>query len=377
MGGVLLYQVKRDVTVISPDRAHVASFDREGRLTTFFREGSTFKRSLASQVHERHVDGVRQRSILDPAASAGIFAEAIDLAASVAESGPPELRDRLESEVLPWTPQALLAEGERFQHAYSWPISILPPDCYLNVVVQATFGCTWNKCTFCNFYQDRDFRARAPEELREHIGAVKDLLGQGLRLRKGVFLADGNALALGPKRVEPLVQEVRDAFPGEPWRAFVDVFTGERHDRDHWARLRELGLERVYVGLESGLDRMLAFLNKPGSRAAAVQFVTDLKAAGIAVGLILMVGVGGREMMIEHREASLAALRAMPLDRADLVYLSPFVEHPGSLYAERRAAEGLTPLTEAEVEAELALVAGEVRATGIRAARYDIREFIY
>jgi hypothetical protein len=129
--------------------------------------------------------------------------------------------------------------------------------------------------------------------------------------------------------------------------------------------------------METGLDELLAFLNKPGSAAELTAFVSELKAAGVAVGLIVMVGVGGREYAKSHAAATIDALAGMPLDGDDLVYLSPFVEHSGSQYARDRREAGLTPLSAAETEAELQKLALQIRALGTRAARYDIREFIY
>src|SRR5690606_10060049 len=102
-----------------------------------------------------------------------------------------------------------------------------------------------------------------------------------------------------------------------------------------------------------------------------------LKQAGAAVGLIVMVGVGGLEYRQAHAEATMAAIEAMPLGPGDLVYLSPFIEHPGSVYATRRVEASLTPMGEDDVEAELQRLATRLRRAGFRAARYDIREFIY
>lgn len=125
------------------------------------------------------------------------------------------------------------------------------PDAYLSVVLQATTGCTWNRCAFCSFYQDRPFQKRTPEAFREHIQAVLALLGRGRLLRRGVFLADGNALALSEPLL-PLLELVRAHFPGEPVMGFLDLFTGLKKAPSWWERLGGMGLRRVYIGLETG-----------------------------------------------------------------------------------------------------------------------------
>ncbi len=365
-------------TLIHPDPEHVLSFDREGRLYTFYDAGTLYKRALDSTLHwrRRKPGGPRERGVLDAGAALEVFARVHAYARRAAGELEADCAARVRSEILPWTPERLSGERERFEAVYR-PIAILPPDQYFSIVVQATEGCTWNKCTFCSFYQGRPFHARSADELRAHAGAVREFLGRQLLLRRGVFLADGNALALSRARLLPIFEAVREVFPDRKIYGFVDLYSGERHDPADWGELAGMGLERVYVGMETGLDELLAFLNKPGSADELVTFTRQLKAAGVSVGLIVMVGVGGREYRVNHARATLAALARMPLDRRDLVYLSPFVEHPGSVYARERSAAGLTPMDWEEIESETARLAGEVRRLGVRAARYDIREFIY
>lgn len=372
----LLFTVKEGFTTISPDRETVASFDREGRLYAYYKAGTTYRRSLASVVEARHREGSRQRRRLSPDEAKALFAEAYGVAAACYDQAPPQVRRRLDEEILSWTPERLLAQGDAFRRVYA-PITILPPDQYLCIVLQATEGCTWNRCTFCSFYQDRPFRAKSEAEFADHIQAVKAFFGKGAWMRKGIFFADGNALALSQNRLVPLFRLAGEAFPGEPIYSFVDLYTGERKSVAQWRILRELGLVRVYIGMETGHDELLAFLNKPGSREELVRFVHDLKEAGVAVGLIVMVGVGGREHRDVHAEKTLEAIARMPLAEGDLVYLSPFIEHADSPYARRRHEARLTPMTEAEIEAELRRLAREIRRFGMKPARYDIREFIY
>jgi radical SAM superfamily enzyme YgiQ (UPF0313 family) len=353
------------------------TFDREGRLHLYFRNGLTYKRSLSSDVHLRFRQGGRQRRKLSSEEALAIFSEAYALAIQVHERASGELRDRLSGEILRWTPQGLAAERRRFLGCYR-PISILPPDQYLSIVLQATEGCSWNRCTFCSFYMDRTFAARTPEDFRKHALAVRELLGAGIELRRGVFLADGNALALSSRRLEPLVAAAREVFPGRALFGFVDLFSGERLPTEHWTGLSKAGLERVYIGMETGSDELLARVNKPGSAAELIEFVGELKAAELAVGLILMVGLGGLDYKDEHARASIEVLKALPLSASDVVYLSPFVA-PSRPESDPKAAAstGSTPMSEDEIEAETRTMAAAVRRLGIRTSRYDIREFIY
>ena len=371
-----LTNLTKRATVLSPDRGHVVTFDRDGRLVYYFRHGETFKRGLGSDVHLRFRRDSRQRRRLTESEALQIFSETLELARRVSRSTNGDARRRIEDEILTWSPEGLLDEKGRFESAYR-PISILPPDKYRAVVVQVTEGCSWNQCSFCNFYMNRPFRLRTVTEVQSHLESVKSLLGEGIALRQGVFLADGNALAISNRRLAPLLDRIVEVFPDQELFGFVDLFTGDKRTAEDWAHLRLRGLKRVYIGMETGLDELLEFVNKPGSAEELGDFVGVLKGVGLEVSLIVMVGLGGGEFRQRHRNASRELLRRLDLGRQDLVYLSPFVEHHDSHYRRCREEAGLTPMSEAEIETEISDLAGELRSDGLRVSRYDIREFIY
>ncbi|GAA6759760.1 radical SAM protein [Thermus oshimai] len=341
----------------------VLSFDREGRPYHYFRRGLTFKRALDGTLHLRFREGERRRAVLAREEALAVYGEILALAEA-------HLRDgERRKEVLRWTPEAL-ADPTPYRRAYPHPVSILPPDAYLSVVLQATTGCTWNRCAFCAFYQDRPFRKKSLPEFREHLEAVLRLLGRGRALRRGVFLADGNALALSEPLL-PLMEEVKRRFPGEEVYGFLDLWTGLKKDPRWWERLRGLGLKRVHLGLETGHAPLLALLHKPGHPEEALSLVRALKEAGLSLGLIFLVGVGGEAYREAHFRDTLALLARLPLDGEDLVYLSPFQVEGNTPYA--RMGLGVV----GDLEGELRRFAQAVRRLGLKAARYDIREFIY
>ena len=376
-------------TTLSPARDVVLAFDLEGRPTSLFTGGSTFKRSLASTLYGRRtVDGVRRRWRVPDEQASELLALALEVAwlartalqrgeRIVPKGHEADLSERLER-IVAWTPEALAAERARFDAAYA-PISILPPDQYGAAVLQASFGCSWNRCSYCTFYQDRPFQVRTTKAFDEHLTAVARLLGRASEGRRSLFLADGNALVLSNERLRPLLEAARAAFPGRPFSGFVDVFSGERKPEGDWSELRALGLRGVSIGIETGFDPLLAYLNKPGSAAEAAAFVGLLKQAGLQVSVIFMVGVGGRRYAEGHLRESAALLSRLPLGRGDVVYLSPFVRHAGSPYAARADADDLADLDGAErAEQDRALrAAARAALPAVTVARYHIDEFVY
>jgi len=374
--------------VISPRYGESYSFDRAGRLLGLFVDERSYQRTLDHRLLERLRNGGQRRRELSPGESAALLARAFltlrELAAIAPRLDLPDGdRARLASaleRVLAFGPERLQADGAAFARLYK-PVSILPPDQYLALVLQATEGCSWNRCTFCGLYRDRAFRIHSPESFRAHCEAVRDFFGEGLSLRRGIFLADANALIVPQARLRALLAIAQDVFGlpdgPRPIYSFVSAFDVERKSAAEWAELHALGVQRAYIGLETGDNALLDFLNKPGTVEDAIEAVRALRAGGIAAGVILMAGIGGDRFAAGHVRRSVEAIRAMDLGPGDLVYLSKYVPAPGTEYPQQAADAGIRPLSEAEMDAQITELQAAVRAIapGVTVAPYRVDGF--
>lgn len=394
---------KRESTVITRfgPGEEIYAFDHAGRLFTAWRGNRLYRRALDGRTMEKHTDRTgrhprRFRRFLEPAECRSLVEEAAATArealaalsrseAEVIWSLPgPERSEQVRQLVTAagrFTAEAAEADRRRFESVYT-PVAILPPDRYLALVVQVTEGCHWNQCTFCSFYRDRPFRVKPYEEFVRHLEDVIAFFGNGLSLRRGVFLGDANALLLPTELLVPRLDHLRGRLPGlaEDISAFVDVFTGHRRQSTDLAPLSGRGLRRIYAGLESGDDELLAFLNKPQTAAECVELVHVAKAAGLRVGVIVMAGIGGRAYWKRHVTATVATIAQMRLGAGDLAYVSAFEAPSRGPYAERARAAGIGALDQTEVADQadelLRAIAGVVEP-GARVAPYDIQEFLY
>lgn len=376
------------------------SFDGEGRLIGAFLDGITYRRALDNRVLAkwRATPGARQRRFLDDGERRQLMERSYAIAQWVRAElaagrrlgngdlnlASPSAMAWLEL-IAGWDWERLEAERARFAAVYK-PIPILPPDQYLSLVVQVTEGCSYNECSFCTFYRDRPFRIKRPDQVGDHLQAIQRFLGRGLTYRRAIFLADANAVVVAQRQLLPILQTVNQAFDGvEGWSpsglyAFVSAPDALHKSAADFAQLRDHNLRRVYVGLETGHDPLRTFLRKPGGRAGVLDAVRAIKAGGVDVGLIFMVGVGGDGFREGHFQDTVALIQQMPLDRKDLLYLSPFFDSPGSPYSQDAAREGIIPFSPADLAVEQQRFQDALRpwakARGVRLSRYDIREFI-
>ncbi len=397
-GGSLTVSAKANCLTLSlqsSGETAVFSFDGAGRLWTAMRGGNSYRRGLDGKIVAKWQtpQAGRGRRWLAPAESVELIGHACAMAAALLEdvlAGALPLDPPLDAPALDslkaaaaFTPARAQADVEAYHGVYR-PVGILPPDQYMAVVLQAAEGCSFNTCTFCTFYKDRRFRIKTPAEFRAHAAAVKDYLAGGLSLRRTIFLGDANALVIPTPRLLPLLEITHELFDVAKLGgiyAFLDGFSGEKKTQADYAALARLGLRRVYIGLESGHDPLLRFLKKPGKAEDAVQAVRAMKAAGVAVGIIVLSGAGGKQFARAHTADTIAVLNRMELDADDLLYFSELVETEGLEYSRDAYAAALQPLSEAEriaqgEEIERALRFDEERGVP-HISRYDIREFVY
>jgi hypothetical protein len=373
------------------DTHEVLTYDRGGRLWALIRNGRAYRRGLNGQVLEkRHVGGVLTRRRLSAteaidlidAAAARIAAlrDALAVEASARICADGALGDALEmlERAARFDAAAHLADGATFARVYD-PVGILPPDQYMAVVVQATEGCAFNTCTFCDFYRDRRFRIKSVDEFRAHAQAVRAFLGDSLLMRRSIFLGEANALAAPTRRLEACMEIAREEIGALPIHAFLDALTGRKKSVEEYAHLGALGLKRVSIGLESGHDPLLAFVQKPSSAADAAETVLTLKQAGIAVSLIVLIGLGGDHFAEGHVVDTIALLNRLPLGTGDMIYFSTLVERAQAPYSRHAAEAGIRPLDDSErCTQRQAIVAGlRFGSSGPQIATYDIHEFIY
>jgi hypothetical protein len=391
--GDVYFNAQKFFLTISEELRCNYSFDTEGRFMTGFLDGVNYRRGLKNDILMKHVavNAPKTRRMLSAAEKERLVDDVLARVRYLRDFVAPEdhLSPWLDA-ILSWNTHRVQGEHDAF-HAIYRPISILPPDQYLSVVVQAAEGCSWNKCTFCTFYRDRRFRIKSPHTFREHVQQVKHFLGGAAGLRKSLFLADANALIIPQKRLIDMLRVLHEEFPigqAKPGfdyvlkgiYSFLDIVGAEKKTLADYQELREYGLKRIYIGLETGDNAVFRLLNKPGSPAECVEAVRTIKAAGINVGVILLAGAGGRQYAQAHVQQSLHTLKVMDLGVGDIVYVSPLVTSPTDEYTRTMDTHGVTALHASEVMAQVDVLKGGVtraRHGGPKVTLYHIEEFIY
>jgi len=209
-------------------------------------------------------------------------------------------------------------------------VVIRPPSEADSILLQATLGCSHNKCTFCGAYKDKRFDIVPRERVLQDLAwASRHCQGQ-----RRLFICDGDALIMPQKRLVQLLQDIREQLP---WVARVGVYANakslRRKSMEELRELRGLGLRTVYMGLESGHDPTLEAVNKGETAASMVEQALRAREAGFKRNVTVLLGLAGPEASLQHARATAEALNAMQPEYAAALTLMLI---PGTPLEERQ-----------------------------------------
>jgi radical SAM superfamily enzyme YgiQ (UPF0313 family) len=196
-----------------------------------------------------------------------------------------------------------------------------PPSEADSLLVQVTIGCSWNKCTFCSMYKEKQYRIRSMEEVMADLGEAERYRGRFKR----IFLCDGDALALPTPFLARILEEIGRRFPGiDGVRVYASSRDVLQKGAEDLKLLAGLGLDMAYIGLESGSDKVLAAVNKGITKQEMIDAAAVLREAEVKQSVSVISGLGGKKLSEEHILETADALNKMQPE-----YLGLLVLHEG------------------------------------------------
>lgn len=222
--------------------------------------------------------------------------------------------------------------------AYSFELGpIRPPSEAYSLLIRATMNCSWNRCKFCHIYKGKRFQLRSLEEIKQDIktakaiqdeikelswksgygGRVKGIAGKvfsnplnqaahnvALWLYAGgesAFLQDSNTLIMRTNELAEVIRFLKETFPSiKRITSYARSKTAAKKKPQELTELHEVGLSRLHIGLESGYDRLLQYMNKGVTAAGHITGGRRVVESGISLCEYVVLGLGGKEMWREH-----------------------------------------------------------------------------
>lgn len=215
---------------------------------------------------------------------------------------------------------------------------IRPPSEAYSLLIRATRNCPWNRCQFCPIYKGTRFELRTVPEVINDIESARAIadgiremawrLGYGNRVRelaaelcrdprfgrcvnhvafwlstgaRSAFLQDSNSLVMRTSELVQVISFLRETFPElQRVTTYGRSHTAARKSLTELEELKSAGLDRIHIGLETGYDVLLKYMEKGCTAGDHIEGGRRIKEAGISLCEYVMPGLGGREMSREH-----------------------------------------------------------------------------
>jgi len=281
---------------------------------------------------------------------------------------------------------------------YSFEVGMFRPPSEggsFSLLLRFTRNCPWNKCTFCGMYKREKFSLRTVEEIRGDIDSISELikdmqavswrLGHGGVINRDViismiekepelntshgfvmilnwlssggktaFLQDGNSLMMASDKLVDVLKHLRSSFPSlERVTTYARSKTLSRKSQEELTAIREAGLDRLHVGLETGDDELLKKVKKGVTGAEHIDGGRKAMEGGFQLSEYWMPGLGGREAWENHARNTALVLNGV---NPHYIRSRPFSPGSGTPIHDEYENGALTLLSPQEMLIELKLM---------------------
>jgi len=206
------------------------------------------------------------------------------------------------------------------EEKYDFP-PFRPPSEAESLLLRVTRGCPWNRCAFCPMYKDVRFEKRPVEDVLQDIDTAKSLTGGNV---KTVFIGDSDSLVIETESLCEILDHLYGAFPTlERVTSYTRAQTLRVKSAEALRRMRNSGLTRLHIGLETGSARLLKQICKGASPGTMISGCKKAKEAGFEVSLYVLLGIGGEKNWSEHASETANVLNEIDPDFIRVRTLTP------------------------------------------------------
>ncbi|MBP7341697.1 MAG: radical SAM protein, partial [Syntrophaceae bacterium] len=238
-----------------------------------------------------------------------------------------------------------------------------------SLLLRVTENCPWNKCTFCEMYKGHPFVYRSVKDIKKDIDTVKAMveeieevsrkIGQAGKINREVlrallsvdpylnenqcfsnvfswmyyggrtaFLQDANSMIMRPPEFIEVLTHLRKTLPGlNRVTSYTRSKTLAQRKLEELTAIRQAGLDRIHVGLETGDDEILRLVRKGVTSAEQIEGGKKAMAAGFQLSEYWMPDLGGRERWRQHAENTARVLNEI---NPHYIRSRPFVPRQGT-----------------------------------------------
>ena len=172
-----------------------------------------------------------------------------------------------------------------------------PPSEAKSLIFQVTLGCSFNQCSFCDMYRNKEYSEKTWDEVKAEI----DLMAKQLPDTTRIFLADGDALNISAEYMVQIVEYLYNSFPKlERVSCYAMPMNLLKKTPEELKKMHEAGLKMLYLGIESGSDIILKKITKGATAETIIRACRKAIETGFTLSCIIILGLGGKTHSKEH-----------------------------------------------------------------------------
>jgi radical SAM superfamily enzyme YgiQ (UPF0313 family) len=174
-------------------------------------------------------------------------------------------------------------------------------------------------------YKDVKFEIRSIEEVKGDIDAAKAFVGRNV---KTVFLGDSDSLVIPTEAICQILRHLYDAFPSiTRVTSYARAHTLCRKSPESLKMIRQAGLTRLHIGLETGSSALLKKIKKGATPETMVRGCGKARDAGFEISLYVLVGIGGKAKWRDH---ALETAKVLNRINPDFIRVRTLTPQPGT-----------------------------------------------
>jgi len=191
---------------------------------------------------------------------------------------------------------------------YEYPL-YRPPSEANSLIFQVTVGCSFNECSFCDMYRSKEYSEKPWDEVKFEM----DMMAKQLPDTRRIFLADGDALNLETDYMIKIVEYLYKSFPNlERISCYAMPMNLLKKTPEELKKMHDVGLNMLYLGIESGSDLILKKVTKGAVAETIVKACNKAKDAGYILSCMIILGLGGKTHSKEHIKGTAQLINRSP-----------------------------------------------------------------
>ena len=202
-------------------------------------------------------------------------------------------------------------------------------------LLEVTYGCSHNACTFCTMYHETKFGISPIEDIESDIREIRDTFpGQVER----IYLLNGDPFMLPTERLIEISDLIHKYLPDvKTITSYASFYNLKDKSVSDMKALREAGYNELWFGVESGDPEVLAWINKGADLDEYYEGLRKMKAVGMDYFAIVMQGIKGASKSVENAKATAEFLNYYPAK--GIFIMSTDVQAGSKLYNMRDRGE--------------------------------------